>query len=180
MASVAGRYASALFELANDERKLTEVDSDIQRVQRMLDESPDLVRMVRSPVFSAGEQSNAVTALAGNAGLTPLTANFLRLLARNRRLFALSDILKTFRGIVARHRGEVTAEVTSANTLTEDQLAQLTDTLSSTAGGKKVQIQTKVDPSILGGLVVKMGSRMVDSSLRTKLNNLKFAMKEVR
>lgn len=180
MASVAGRYASALFELANDERKLTEVDADVQNLERLLNESADLVRMVRSPVFSAGEQGKAVAAIAARAGLAPLSANFLKLLARNRRLFALADILRAFRAIVARHRGEVTAEVTSAHVLNQDQLNQLTDTLSSTAGGKKVQITTKVDASILGGLVVKMGSRMVDSSLRTKLNNLKIAMKEVR
>ncbi len=180
MASVAGRYASALFELANDERKLPEVESDVQNLERLLNESADLVRMVRSPVFSADEQGKAVAAIAARAGLSQLTGNFLKLLARNRRLFTLSDILRAFRAIVARHRGEVTAEVTSAHALNQDQLNQLTDSLSSTAGGKKVQITTKVDPSILGGLVVKMGSRMVDSSLRTKLNNLKIAMKEVR
>lgn len=180
MASVAGRYASALFELANDERKLSDVEADVIRLQRMLDESPDLVRMVRSPVFTSDEQGKAVSAIAARAGLSPLASNFLKLLARNRRLFALTDIVNAFRDILARHRGEVTAEVASAHPLSEDQLAQLTDTLTGTAGGKKVQIVTKVDPSILGGLVVKMGSRMVDSSLRTKLNNLKIAMKEVR
>lgn len=180
MASVAGRYASALFELANDERHLAEVEADVVNLQRMLDDSPDLVRMVRSPVISADEQGKAIGALAGRTGLTPLSTNFLKLLARNRRLFALPDMLKAFRGIVARHRGEVTAEVTSAHVLSDEQLAQLTDTLAGTSGGRKVQIHTKVDPSILGGLVVKMGSRMVDSSLRTKLNNLKIAMKEVR
>lgn len=180
MASVAGRYASALFELALDERKLDELDGEVRRVQGMLDASQDLVRMVRSPVFSAEEQGKAVAAIAARVGLSSLMANFLRLLARNRRLFVLSDILNAFRGLVARHRGEIAAEVVSAHTLTDDQLAQLTDTLSTTTGGKRVQINTKVDPWLLGGLVVKMGSRMVDSSLRTKLNNLKIAMKEVR
>ncbi len=180
MASVAGRYASALFDLANDERKLVEVEGDMLRVERMLTESVDFTRMVRSPVFSAEDQGKAISALAEKAGLTPLSVNFLKLLARNRRLFALGDIIAAFRGIVARHRGEVTADVTSAHPLTEAQMTALTDTLTGTAGGKKVQINTKVDPSLLGGLIVKMGSRMIDSSLKTKLNSLKMRMKEVR
>lgn len=180
MASVAGRYASALFELANDDRKLSEIEQDVVNVQKLMDENPDLVRMVRSPVFSADDQAKAIVAIAARAGLAPLTTNFLKLLARNRRLFALTDILKAFRGIAARHRGEVTAEVTSAHALSAEQLDALTDQLASTAAGKKVQIHTKVDPALLGGLIVKMGSRMVDNSLRTKLNNLKIAMKEVR
>lgn len=180
MASVAGRYASALFELANDERKLAEVEQDVVQIARLLDESPDLTRMVRSPVFSADEQGKAITAIAAKAGISGLTSNFLRVLARNRRLFAVSDILKAFRAIVARHRGELTADVTSAHPLSEGQLNALVDTLSSTAGGKRVQINSKVDPAILGGLIVKMGSRMIDSSIRTKLNSLKIVMKEVR
>jgi F-type H+-transporting ATPase subunit delta len=180
MASVPGRYASALFDLANEERKLAEVEQDVAQISRLLNESPDLMRMVRSPVFSAEEQAKAIQAIAARAGLTPLAANFLRLLARNRRLFALVDTLKAFRAIVARHRGEVAADVTSAHALSEAQLNALTDTLSSTIGGRRVQITTKVDPSILGGLIVKMGPRMIDSSLRTKLNSLKTAMKEVR
>ena len=180
MASVAGRYASALFELASEEKKLAEVEADVAAVGRLLDESQDLVRMVRSPVFSADDQGKAIAAIAAKAGLQPLVANFLRLLARNRRLFALIDILKAFRAILARHRGEVTADVTSAHPLTETQRNSLVDTLSASVGGKRVQINTKVDPAILGGLVVKMGSRMIDSSLRTKLNSLRIAMKEVR
>ena len=180
MASVAGRYASALFELANDERMLVEVEGDMIRIERLLGESVDFTRMVRSPVFSAGDQGKAITAIAAQAGLNTLSANFLKLLARNRRLFALGDMIKAFRGIGARHRGEVTADVTSAHPLTEAQRNALTDTLTGTAGGKRVQINTKVDPALLGGLVVKMGSRMIDSSLRTKLNTLKMRMKEVR
>ena len=180
MASVAGRYASALFDLANDERKLAEVEQDVIRVERLMGESYDFVRMVRSPVFSADDQGRAIAAIADQSGFTPLVANFLRLLARNRRLFVLGDIVKHFRAIAARHRGEVTADVTSAHPLTEAQLNALTDTLTGTAGGIKVQIITKVDPALLGGLIVKMGSRMIDSSLRTKLNSLKMRMKEVR
>ena len=180
MASVAGRYAFALFDLANDERKLAEVEADVIRVEQLMGESGDFVRMVRSPVFSADDQGRAIAAIAAKLGFTPLVANFLRLLARNRRLFALGDIVKNFRAIAARHRGEVTVDVTSAHPLTEAQLTALTDTLTGTAGGKKVQIVTKIDPALLGGLIVKMGSRMIDSSLRTKLNSLKMRMKEVR
>jgi F-type H+-transporting ATPase subunit delta len=180
MASVAGRYASALFELANDERRLEAVERDIAALDRMLRDSSDLVRMVRSPVISAEDQSKAVAAIARGAGFTDLTSNFLRLLARSRRLFALPDIVRTFRQIAARHRGEVSAEVVSAHPLNEGQRALLEDALKSTAGGRNVRIETRVDPAILGGLVVKMGSRMIDSSLRTKLNSLKTRMKEVR
>ncbi len=180
LASVAGRYASALFDLANDERQLEAVEKDLGDLQRLLDESPDLMRMVRSPVFSADDQGKAIGAIAERAGLGALTTNFVRLLARNRRLFALADILKAFRAIAARHRGEVVAEVTSAHALSESQLASLTDTLMGTSGGQKIKINAKVDPAILGGLIVKMGSRMIDSSLRTRLNALKIAMKEVR
>jgi F-type H+-transporting ATPase subunit delta len=180
MASVAGRYASALFELANEERKLAEVEQDMTLIASLLEASADLRRMVRSPVFTADEQGKAIAAIADRFGISPLSSNFLRLLARNRRLFALADVLKAFRAILARHRGEITADVTSAHPLSEAQLNALTDTLAATAGGKRVKINTRVDPAILGGLVVKMGSRMIDSSLRTKLNSLKIAMKEVR
>jgi F-type H+-transporting ATPase subunit delta len=180
MASVAGRYASALFDLAIEERKLAEVEQDVAILQGLLDESEDFRRMVRSPVFSAEEQGRAMAAIAERAGISPLGSNFVRLLARGRRLFALSDILKAFRQMLARHRGEVTADVAMAHPLSDDQMAALTDTLSSAAGGKRVRINTKVDPALLGGLVVKMGSRMIDSSLRTKLDNLKMRMKEVR
>ena len=180
MASVAGRYASALFDLANDERRLAEVEGDMIRVEQMLGESADFTRMVRSPVFSADDQGKAIAAIAAKAGLSDLSANFLKLLARNRRMFVLGDVITSFRSIVARHRGEVTADVTSAHPLTEAQMNALTDTLTGTAGGRKVKINTKVDPALLGGLIVKMGSRMIDSSLKTKLNSLKMRMKEVR
>ncbi len=180
MASVAGRYASALFDLAKDEHRLVEIEQDIIALQGMFSDSADFRQLVLNPVFSAAEQGNAVSAIAVRAGFHPLTLNFVKLLAQSRRLFVLADITKTFRSLAARHRGEVTAEVSSAHPLTPDQLAQLEDTLKSTAGGKKIQIRTHVDPALLGGLVVKTGSRMIDSSLRTKLESLKIAMKEVR
>ena len=178
-ATVAGRYASALFELARDANQLAETDAGLTAFQRMLDESGDLGRLVRSPVFAAEEQTRALSAVLDKAGIGGLPRNFLLLIARNRRLFAAGDMIKAFRAILARHRGEVTAEVVSAHPLSDAQVADLKRELQSTAG-KGVQLVTRVDPSILGGLIVKIGSRMVDSSLKTKLTNLKIAMNEVR
>ena len=175
-ASMPGRYASALFELAKDQGQLKEVEADLAKFSAVLDGSDDLKRMVRSPVFSAGDQGKALAAIFAKGGLTGLTANFLKLLARNRRLFAVSDMIKIFRALSARHRGEVSAEVTSAHPLTDAQFSTLKDSLKASVG-KDVQLQAKVDPALLGGLVVKIGSRMIDSSLRTKLNSLKVAMK---
>jgi len=177
MASMAGRYASALFELARDQRQLPEVERDLAAFQAMLDASEDLRRLVRSPVISAEEQVRALAALLERFGIGGLAANFVKLVARNRRLFAVGDILKSFRALLARERGEVSAEVASAHPLTPEQLQLLSDTLRASVGGKKVKIDTRVDPNLLGGLVVKVGSRMIDSSLRTKLDNLKLAMK---
>jgi F-type H+-transporting ATPase subunit delta len=177
MASVAGRYASALFELANEQRQLREVERDLATVQALLDSSGDFLRLVRSPVFSAEEQTRALSAVAERAQLGALTINFLRLIARNRRQFALADMIKNFRTLAARQRGEVAAEVTSAHPLTESQLETLRETLRASIAGKSVQLDTRVDANLLGGLVVKVGSRMIDSSLRTRLSNLKIAMK---
>lgn len=178
MASVAGRYASALFDLAREQGQLPLVEKDVAAFQAMLDESSDLRLLVRSPVISADDQSKALVAVLAKGGVGTLVANFLGLVARNRRLFAVPDMLKAFRTIAARHRGEVSAEVASAQPLSEAQLTQIKDTLRVQVG-KDVQLATKVDPSLLGGLVVKIGSRMIDSSLRTKLNSLKTMMKEV-
>ena len=178
LASVAGRYASALFDLAREDGKLTEVERDITGLQRMYEGSEDLQRLVRSPVVSSDEQTRALVAIAAKAGVGPLTTNLLKLVVSNRRLFTLPDILKAFRSLLARHRGEVTAEVTSAVALKDAQLTQLKDTLRIEVG-KDVNVITKVDPNLLGGLVVKVGSRMIDSSLRTKLDTLKTRMKEV-
>jgi F-type H+-transporting ATPase subunit delta len=177
MASVAGRYASALYDLATEHNQVRPVEGELAGLQAMLDESADLRRLVLSPVFTADEQSNALTAVLAKAGISPLTTNFLKLVAKNRRLFALGDMIKNYRSLAARGRGEAQAEVTSA--LTDLQLAALREQLRSATGGKDVQITTKVDPALLGGLIVKMGSRMVDSSIRTKLTTLKTAMKEV-
>ena len=179
MASMAGRYAAALFELAKEERQLPRVEADLAAFRAMLNASEDLRRLVRSPVFTAEDQSRAIAAVAERASLGALTVNFLKLIARNRRLFALSDMIKSFRALAARLRGEVSADVTSAHPLGDAQLQALKDALRTSAGGKEVQINTRVDANLLGGLIVKMGSRMIDSSLRTRLNTLKVAMKEV-
>jgi F-type H+-transporting ATPase subunit delta len=176
---VAGRYASALFELAEEASQVRQVEKDLAALQGMLDQSPDMKRMVRSHVFSSGDQGRAISAIAQKAGFAPLVVNFLKELARNRRLFALNEMIRTFLALAARQRGEVNAEVASAHPLNDEQLAALKDMLRASAG-KDVQLITTVDSTLLGGLIVKMGSRMIDSSLRTKLTSLKTAMKEVR
>ncbi len=176
MASMAGRYAAALFDLAQEERQLPQVEADLKAFQAMLDASADLRRLVRSPVISADDQAKGLDAVLRKAGVSSLTANFFRLIARNRRLFAVADMMRNFRALLARERGEVSADVVSAHALTPEQLNALKDALRVQIG-KDVQVNTRVDPALLGGLVVKVGSRMIDSSLRTKLDNLKVAMK---
>src|SRR5436309_15529206 len=143
----------------------------------MLADSADLSRLVRSPVFSADAQSRALAAILDKAGITGIAANFLRVLTANRRLFAVADVIRAFRALVANFKGEATADVTVAETLSDKNLDALKTALKSVTG-KDVALNVKVDASIIGGLVVKLGSRMVESSLRTKLNSIKHAMKE--
>lgn len=176
---VPGRYASALFELAKDAGALDKVAGELRSFRDMLDQSPDLVRLVRSPVFSAEDQSRALGAVLAKSGIGGLTANFLGLIAKNRRLFAVGDIIGAYHALLARHKGEVAAEVTSASPLSDAQLTALRATLKATLG-KDVAVTPRVDAGILGGLIVKVGSRMIDSSIKTKLTSLKNAMKEVR
>ena len=176
---MAGRYALALFELARDERALDAVKADLDSFDALIAESKDLERLVRSPVFSADEQSRALSAVLERAGIDGLAGNFLKVVAANRRLFAVGDIIKTFRMLLARHRGEVSAEVTVAEPLDDKHREAISAALKSITGGKEVDLSIKVDPAIIGGLVVQLGSRMVDTSLRTKLNAIKHAMKEV-
>jgi F-type H+-transporting ATPase subunit delta len=175
---VAGRYATALFELAKEEKALDVVETDLLRFNEALSASPDLTRLVKSPVFSAGEQARALEAVLGKIGIEGLTRNFLLLVARNRRLFAVPDMVTAFRAMLARERGETSASVIAATKLTETQVSALKQALQA-ALGKDVLLDERVDPSLLGGLIVKVGSRMIDSSLRTRLNSLKVAMKEV-
>ena len=178
MATMAGRYAAALFELAKDQRQLDQVERDLTGLAQMLDASGDLRRLVLSPVISTDDQAKAFNAILAKAGVAGLVRNFVNLIIRNRRLFALRDMIKAFRALLARERGEVSADVTSAHPLTAEQMQALADTLR-TSIGKNVRIDTRVDPNLLGGLVVKVGSRMIDSSLRTKLNNLKVVMRGI-
>lgn len=180
VSGMAGRYATALFELAREEDALEQVVRDLDDFDRLVAESADLARLVRSPVFSSEEQTRGVAAVLARAGIGGLAANFIKLVASNRRLFAIRDMIRAFRALVARHRGEVTAHVTVAEPLRDEHMTALKDALKAVSGGKDVKLQVTVDPAIIGGLVVKLGSRMVDSSLRTKLNAIKFAMKEAR
>ncbi len=173
---VSGRYASALFELAREQNELDKVDQDLGTFQAMLQQSPDLARLVKSPAFAAEEQERALGAVMDWASIGATTGNFLKVVTRNRRLFAAEDMIKGFRQQLALHRGEMTAEVQSATPLSNEQLAALKSTLKASYG-KDVRLDAKVDPSLLGGLVVKVGSRMFDSSLRTKLMNLKVVLK---
>ena len=151
--------------------------ADLDEFDAMLSESADLKRLVRSPVFSADAQLKALNAVLERAGISGISANFLKVLTANRRLFAVSDVIRAFRALVAQFKGEATADVTVAETLSDKNLDALKTALKSVTG-KDVALNLKVDPSIIGGLVVKLGSRMVDSSLRTKLNSIKHAMKE--
>ena len=178
VSGVAKRYASALLESAEETGVTADVERDLAAFEGLLDESADLVRLVKSPAFSAEEQLAALSALLDKAKIAGLAANFVKLAARNRRLFVLPDMIKAFRAQLAEKRGEATAEVVSAAALSDDQVAALKQALSASSG-KSVNISAKVDPALIGGLVVKIGSRMIDTSLRTKLNSLKFAMKEV-
>jgi F-type H+-transporting ATPase subunit delta len=163
---VAERYASSLFELALEEGAVDSVTADLDRFQVMLDESEDLKRFVLSPVFSAEDQLKAIVALSEKAGISGFFANFLKVVARNRRLFALPGMIKAFRIIAANQRGEISAEVTSAHALSAEQENELKAALKGVTG-KDVAIAVTVDPSILGGLIVKVGSRQIDTSLRS-------------
>ena len=177
VSGVSGRYATALFELARDEKSIDAVKADLEKFEAMLADSADLKRLVRSPVFSAGEQSRALAAVLDKAEISGVAAKFLKVLTANRRLFAVTDVIRAFRALVARFKGEATADVTVAEKLSDKNLDALKTALKSVTG-KDVALNVNVDPSIIGGLVVKLGSRMVDSSLRTKLNSIKHAMKE--
>ncbi len=177
VSGVSGRYATALFELARDEKSIDAVKADLEKFEAMLADSTDLKRLVRSPVFSAGEQSRALSAVLDKAGISGVAARFLKVLTANRRLFAVTDVIRAFRALVAKFKGEATADVTVAEKLSDKNLDALKTALKSVTG-KDVALNVNVDPSIIGGLVVKLGSRMVDSSLRTKLNSIKHAMKE--
>lgn len=180
ISGMAGRYASALFELALENKAVDAVRKDLDQFDALIAGSADLNRLVRSPVFDADEQLKALSAILARAGIEGLAANFVRVITTNRRLFAVRDMIRGYRALVARHKGEVVAQVTVAEKLNDKNLDALKSALKSVTGGKDIDLDVKVEPAIIGGLIVKVGSRMVDSSLRTKLNAIKFAMKEAR
>ncbi|MBS0517681.1 MAG: F0F1 ATP synthase subunit delta [Proteobacteria bacterium] len=176
---VAGRYASALFDLADNARALDQVAQDLATIRKLVAESADLARLIASPVIGRAAQSKGLLAVLDAVGIQGLTRNFVGAVAANGRARELPAMASAFLAELARRRGETTAAVTSAVPLTEAQLQQLTDTLRGVLGGAKVSIDAHVDPDILGGLVVKVGSRLFDSSIRSKLQRLQLAMKGV-
>jgi F-type H+-transporting ATPase subunit delta len=175
-ASLQGRYASALFDLASENGNVTTVESDLDTLGQAINASDDLAALIRNPQVSRDASAKAMDAVAGSLGLSDLTKNFVGVLAANRRLARLPEIIRAFGSIAAASRGEATAEVTSAHALTADQVATLEQKLKAREG-LNVKIKTSVDPDILGGLVVTIGSKRIDSSIRTRLNSLAQAMK---
>lgn len=178
VSGVAERYASSLFELALESNSVKKVEADLAAFQALIGNSEDLKRLVESPVFSADDQLRAISAVLEKAKMSGLAANFIKVAAQNRRLFAVPGMVKAFSEIAAQHRGEISADVTSAHALSAAQEKELKAALKGVTG-KDVTLNVTVDASILGGLIVKVGSRQIDTSLRTKLSTLKLALKEV-
>jgi F-type H+-transporting ATPase subunit delta len=177
--SIAGRYAQAVFDLSRDEGGLPALEADIALLEGALGESEDLRRLIASPIYSREEQAGALAAIGRRLGLSATLLNTLALMAQKRRLFVVPQLLVALRSRLSAERGEVAAEVVSAQPLTPDQQSRLTQTLSASAG-KAVRLQTRVDPSLIGGLVVRLGSRMIDTSVAAQLGRLQNMMKEVR
>lgn len=178
ISGLAKRYAAALFELADERHDLDAVAGDLRELRTMLAQSGDLLRLVRSPVLTRAEQGKAMAAIAADAKLSRLTTDFIGVVAANRRLFAVPAMIDAFLAKLAERRGEVTAEVTAAQPLSEAQRTTLGDQLHR-AVGSRVAVEVKVDPSLLGGMVLKIGSRMVDGSLRGQLQRLQLSMKGI-
>ena len=178
LTQIARPYASALFDIAAADGQVDQVEAGLVSLQKLVDESVDFQRFLRSPVISAEQKAQAVDTVLSRANAHPLVANVVRVIARNGRLFALPAVISAFRERAAEARGEVKADVTSASPLSRDQIASLASAIKAKIG-KAVTLTEHVDPSLIGGLVVKVGSRMIDSSLKTKLTAMKIAMKEV-
>ena len=179
VSGMAGRYAQALFQLAGESNATDAVAADLDRFAALVAESSDLQHLVRSPVFSAEQQVKALSALLARAGISGLAANFIKLVASKRRLFAVSGMIRGYKALNDAAKGVTRAEVTVATPLSDANLAALQSALAQASGGRSVVVDVKVDPAIIGGLVVKLGSRMVDVSLKTKLNSIRTRMKEV-
>jgi len=178
MSGVGGRYAIALFELANETGEADAVSADLKRFGSLIEESDELKRLLRSPVFTAEQQQAAIGAILDRAGIGGTTGNFIRLVAQKRRLFALADMTRAFEAMLAERKGIVPAEVTVAEPMPEAMITELKTALKK-AEGKEVSLSVKINPDIIGGMVVKLGHRMIDASLKTKLNALRVAMREV-
>jgi len=175
-ASLSGRYALALFELAREQKQLESIAASLAAVRAALKESDDFRELTTSPLIGREEAMRAIAAAAEAMRLDPLTTRFLGVLAQNRRLRQLGNVIRAFNTLAARHRGEITAEVTSAHPLDDGQVDAIKQNLR-TRMGRDIAVEMNVDPAILGGLVVKIGSQMIDGSIRTKLNNLASAMR---
>lgn len=175
---IAQRYATAVYDLAKDAKKVKDLETDLDALQGALSDSEDFRALIHSPIYTRDEQAGAVAALAKKMKLSPTMTNTLALMAQKRRLFVLPQLVKTLRDVIAEDKGEVTAEVTSAKVLTKAQSDKLAASLKKTTG-KIVTLQTTVDDTLIGGLIVKVGSKMIDTSIRSKLNSLQNVMKEV-
>lgn len=173
---IAERYGLALYELADEAKSLDAVASDLESLKALIAESDDFAKLLRSPVIDRNAKTRAVSTILEKGGADTLTRRFVGVVAENNRLFVLADMITAYLAELSRRRGEITAEVTSARPLNNDQLQQLTESLRAKLGGK-VAVEADVDPSLIGGLVVRVGSRMIDASLKTKLQRLQYAMK---
>jgi F-type H+-transporting ATPase subunit delta len=179
VSGMAGRYASALFSLAKDSHSIDRVAGELRSFDALVEANPDLQLLVRSPVFSAEDQTRALKAVLERAGISGIAANFLLLVASKRRLFAVRSMIRDYLALDDADRGVSRAQVTVAEPLSDGQLADLKSSLAEATGGKSVEVDVKVDPEIIGGIVVRLGSRMVDASIKTKLNSIRTRMKEV-
>lgn len=173
---LAGRYALAVFELAQEEKAVEPVARDFAALKQMMAESADLTRLIRAPAFSREQQASGMNGVLHRMEASALTRRFILLLASKRRLFVLPEIIASYQRLVAQQKGEMSAQVTSARPLSDDEIAELKATLKLKLS-REIVLETRVDPALLGGLVVKVGSRMIDSSLRTKLNGMRSAMR---
>ena len=179
VSGMAGRYAQALFDLAKESNATDKVGADLATFKRLIDESEDFRRFLRSPAIAADEQIRALSEILNRAGIAGAAANFLKLVASKRRLFAVEGMIRDYQTLNDAEKGVTRAEVTVAEPLRDAHLLALKDALASVAGSSDIDLAVKVDPAIIGGMVVKLGSRMIDSSLRTKLNMLRTRLKEV-
>ena len=176
VSDIAERYGLALYELADEAKCLDDIAGDLSDLKQLIADSDDLTKLLRSPLIDRDDKARAMTAILDRGGAHELTRRFVGVAAENNRLFALASMIEAYLAELARRRGEITAEVTSARALTDEQLQQLTDSLRAKLGGK-IAVEPNVDPSLIGGLVVRVGSRMIDASLKTKLQRLQYAMK---